>query len=276
MNVSIIGLGLMGASLGLALRDSGARVFGYARREEARKLALERGMVDDVTDDLLACIAGADVSVFCTPVLTIIEQVRHCAGHFVPGSLVTDVASTKGELVGTIESLLDDSVAFVGSHPMVGSERSGLEAARVDLYRGGLVILTPREDTEAEWVQRAEAFWRSVGAHTCSLVPKQHDETIASTSHLPHLIAAMLVQCVLGGGDAREPYCGAGFRDTTRVAAGDVDLWHDIVRTNRDSVAGELAAFREILTQVEQMVASGDDEGVRRFLEASRNRRIEL
>jgi len=277
--VAILGLGLMGGSLGLALRRGGAapRVYGYARREETRRQALARGVADRVFEDPAEAVRGVETAVLCVPVLAIPELARRCTGAFDRGCVVTDVGSTKAELVREMDRVLRDSPAeFVGSHPIAGSEASGIEASRADLYEGAVVVVTPSPGREHA-AARVVSLWESVGARTVILEAGEHDRCIARTSHLPHLVAAMLVSSVdRDGCETVRDLLGKGFRDTTRIAGGSEEIWHDVVRSNRAAVRDELEAFGAVLDRVRRMIEQEDFEGIRAFLAEAGKRRREL
>jgi prephenate dehydrogenase len=279
MNVTILGLGLMGGSLGLALRERGlARVTGYARREHTREAALQGRFVDVCHATPADAVRDADVAVFCTPVLTIPALIRECRDAFRPGCIVTDVGSTKACVQREAEAALAGLPAvFIGSHPMAGSEKSGLEAARADLYDGAVTAVTPGICGDGPVVDRVCRLWRDVGAHVVRLDAAEHDALVARTSHLPHLLAALLVT-VAGRdrADAVKAFCGSGFRDVTRVAAGSPEMWHDIVKTNRDALSEELRVFRRELDDLALMLEQGDYDRVKALLERGRTLRGDL
>lgn len=274
--LGILGLGLMGGSLGLAAKRRGLAtcVTGFARREEIRKRALEMHAVDMVFAQPEDAVADADLTVLCVPVLAMSELVRRCAPYFPARGVITDVGSTKARLVEEMRAVLAGSPAvFVGSHPIAGSERSGIEAARADLYERSVVVVTPAADTPC-WAQdRVSEFWTRLNCSVRISDPGEHDRIIALTSHLPHLVAATLVVAVYGeAGDAAD-FCGGGFRDTTRVAAGSEDVWHDIVKSNQPAVMAALERYGELFERVRGLIAGNDFEGLRRFLAEARVQR---
>lgn len=276
-NAAIIGLGLMGASLGLCLKQRGlARVHGYARREETRKLALERGICDKVYDSAAAAAAEADLVVLCIPVLAMAALADDISGSLKSSTVITDVGSTKAEVCARIGSRLQGGAVFVGSHPMCGSDETGLEAARADLYEGAVVIVTPDGNTPKDAVSVVRDFWAGAGGKVTLMAPDAHDRIIARTSHLPHLAASILVASVLGDSDEAFKFCGSGFRDTTRIAGGSEDIWHDIVKSNSRAVLDELGKFSGMLDEVRGMIDRGDFEQVRRFLAEARMLRRKL
>jgi prephenate dehydrogenase len=283
--IAIIGLGLMGGSLGLAIKRKRLpfQVTGYARRAETRRMALKRRIVQRVVDSPQEAVADADLVVFCLPVLTIPAVIRACVRHFPAGCIVTDVGSTKATLASELKPIFRGSRArFVGSHPIAGSDETGIEAARADLYDGALAVVAdesfgmkrlakPAIDKDVATVAR---FWRDLGMNVIVMPAKEHDRIIARTSHLPHLVAATLVSSVCRGEcDEVARFCGSGFRDTTRIAGGSEDIWHDIVKTNSEYVKKALADFAKELARVRRMIARSDFNGVRRFLAQSRERR---
>ncbi len=262
----------MGGSLGLALRAHGtARVTGYARRPETRRLALDGGCVDGCADSPANAVRDADIAVFCTPVLTIPGLVRECREAFRPGCVVTDVGSTKAQLEHEVGGVLAGSqTAFVGSHPMAGSEKTGIEAARADLYQGAVVAVTS-SGSETPAVDSVCRMWGEVGGRVVKISAAEHDAIVARTSHLPHLLAALLV--TVAGRTQPESagtFCGPGFRDTTRIAAGSPEMWHDIVKTNRDALIAEILALGDELDRLKAMLDRGDYEAVKDLLERAR------
>jgi len=269
----------MGGSLGLALKRRGlAQVGVYARREETRLLALTLGTADAVFETPQAALRGSDVAVFCTPICSIPDVARECAAAFEPGCVVTDVGSTKAGLVKAMSDVFKNTkTLFVGSHPMAGSEKNGMEAARADLYQGAVVAITPLPETASEAIQVVSSLWSGVGAKVVKVTPEQHDDLVARSSHLPHLIAALLATTT--GRDeivTQKMFCGQGFRDTTRVASGSPDVWHDIVKTNHAAILHELYEYNKVLNDLTQLLERKDYQGIREMLENARRLRQEL
>lgn len=277
--VAIIGLGLMGGSLGLALKHKGlVKVSASARREDTRHLALSMGAADEVFETPQEALRGADVAVFCTPVCSIPSLARTCLQAFEPGCVVTDVGSTKADLVREMTLLLAGKpVAFVGSHPMAGSEKTGLEVANVRLYEGAVTALTPTAGTDSSALAILEALWSGVGAKVVCLSPEAHDELVARSSHLPHLISALLVATAGRNHSEDLPrFCGSGIRSTTRVAAGSPEMWHDIVKTNRVAILSELRAYELQLDGLIAAIENQDYGAVKSFLDRARTLRHAL
>lgn len=265
--ISIIGLGLMGSSLGLALKKRGSslRIQAYARRAETREAALAMGSVDSVFETPADAVKGADLVVICVPIWSIADLAKELIPALKPGAVVTDVGSTKAQLVSLMNTLfLDSEACFIGSHPIAGSEKTGVTAGNPDLYEGRLTIVCASEDTVAESKEKVSNLWKNVGSEVVEMSAAEHDATLASTSHLPHMVATALARSVgIGNAD----FCGTGFRDTTRVASGSADMWVDIIDTNRAPLEAELDRFHEELQGLITILRSGNQADIRRWLE---------
>lgn len=278
--IAVIGLGLMGGSLAMAVKAHrlAERVSAYARREQTRREAEERGIADEIHDSPEAAVKDAELIVFCTPILSIPDLARACLPGLDPNSVVTDVGSTKAWLAREMAPLFKKGGAsFVGSHPMTGSEQTGLKAARVNLYHDAVVIVTPTRANGAPAIGKVTLFWERLGATVVTASPEEHDSLVARTSHLPHLVAAMLISNAVRDGDRRRigQLCGPGFRDATRVAEGSPDMWHDVVKTNA-ALQQEIASLRVILNKVEAGLRSADFEAIQRWLEEAKKSREDL
>jgi len=275
--LAIIGLGLMGGSLGLAAKACGMQVAAYARREESRQDARAMGIADYVFDCPADAVIDADLVVLCTPVLAMPELVREFRHNLKDNCIVTDVGSTKAFLAEEVGAALTDSSAqFIGSHPMAGSEKNGLEASVADLYQGARVIVAPGEGVDPKKTKRVVEFWKKVGADVSDMTPQAHDEIIARTSHLPHLVAASLVACIDRDGQDIVPFCGSGVRDATRIAEGSELIWHDIVKSNCDAILNELTEFGDMINALKAMIKQKDFDAVRSLLAKSREKRVGL
>jgi prephenate dehydrogenase len=276
--ISIVGLGLMGASLAMALRKRGyaGRLVAYARKEETRAEALARGIVDAACADPDAAVKDATLVVLCAPIRACVDFAAEMVPLLKPGTLVTDVGSTKGWICRQMAGLLPPHT-FVGSHPIAGSEKQGLQAASADLYEKALTVVAAHLDVPETAVGRVVALWESAGARTCRMEPEDHDRLLARTSHLPHVAAAALAKAI--GRDCAEKvgmFCGTGFYDSTRVASGSIDMWHDILMTNAPAVAEELRAFKVEVERVYDDLQAGRLDDVAKFLERARDARAEL
>lgn len=245
--VALLGTGLMGASIGLALRARGVelRVQAYARRGETRRRLLDKGIADAVFETPAEAVKDADLVIACVPVCTIPQIVRAAAEGLKPGAVVTDVGSTKQWLAGECGRILEKTDAvFVGSHPMCGSEKTGIGAADADLYRDAVCVVCAEPDTR-EKVWLVSQFWTRLGCRVVEMPAAEHDELAARGSHVPHVAASALVLSVFKDPERLKPLIGPGFRDTTRVAAGSPGLWRDIVGTNPQPVAQGLRALQQ-------------------------------
>jgi prephenate dehydrogenase len=267
--VAVVGVGLIGGSIGLAVRAQGLahRIVGVGRRAESLAEALRVGAIDEATTDLEKGVAGADVVVVCTPVGEVTTGILRAARAAGDEALITDAGSTKRTIVEAVERDRQGRRAFVGAHPIAGSERTGPAAATADLFRARVCVLTPTQLTPPDRLARARAFWESLGCRLIELDPSDHDAKLAFTSHLPHAVAAALASAVPSA--ALELAAGA-YRDGTRVAASDGALWTAIFRENRAPLLAALDRFDEQLAVFRQAVERGDDEAVRVWWDAAR------
>ena len=280
--ISILGLGLMGGSLGLALRRARYRgtVTGFARREETRREALACGAVDEVFDTVADAVAGASLVVACVPILSTAPLIEGCRGHLGEGAVVTDVGSTKREVTEAVTGVLRGTAAtFVGSHPIAGSQRTGIEAATPTLYEGSVVVVTaPDGQAAAAPVADVRALWERVGGQVTVTTPERHDGLLARTSHLPHVVASLLASTVgrEDAGDEFARFCGTGFLDTTRIAEGSPAVWLDILRTNRVHVLREIEAFAAHLETAREYLRGQDHDALKALLATGKTRREQL
>ena len=237
--VAILGPGLIGGSLALALTEGKLtdQLVIYARSDSSFAPLRKKLPQAHLTTDVVEAVRGADVVVLCVPIESMAALVRQFARVLKPDVLVTDVGSVKESVEQELAPLLVGRALWIGSHPMAGSEKSGFDSARADLFLGASVIVTPVSETAPAALQRARAFWEAVGGDVINLHPKLHDHYVAQISHLPHLLAAALVYHA--GEDARA-LSGGGFRDTTRVASGSPELWAEILLANAAAVSDNL------------------------------------
>lgn len=274
--VGIVGVGLLGASLGLALRKYGLsqRVLGIGRNEASLRQALEVGAIDScclVTDDSLPSV---DLLVLCTPVDEIVRSAPSWRARLQPSTLVTDTGSTKQAIVEAYEREFPVAgPSFVGGHPVAGSERRGPRAGFAELFEGKVCVLTPTERTDRAATERVGALWRSVGMKVLETTPAEHDAILGLTSHLPHLVAAALVQV-----QRAEDRCfmGSGFRDTTRIASGDPDLWTAIFRQNRYALLHGLDRLDAKLDDFRRALINDDKKALGELLEDAKRLRDAL
>jgi prephenate dehydrogenase len=263
--MAIIGVGLIGGSLGLAAKKTGlvGRVVGVSRNPANRQAALERGLVDRATPDLAAALRDADLAVLAVPVHGITSLLPEVARQVKGDCLVTDVGSVKGPILAAGDAAFPDG-RFVAGHPIAGREKSGPTAARAELFEGANWILTPSPRTCPEAAARIAALSRGVGARVVTMEATWHDEIFATVSHLPHLVAYALMDAVVGmeGDGERLRFSAGGLRDFTRVAGSDPLMWRDIFLMNRDPILRVLAAYREALGRLEAAIRAGDGEAL--------------
>jgi len=270
--VTIIGTGLIGGSLGLALKQAGlaGKIIGIGHRQSTLDAAIACGAVDEGTLDAAEGVRGSDLVVLATAVGLFEPLLRQAADDLADGAVVIDVGSTKAEVVRTAEALMPAGRVFVGCHPIAGSEKRGIDYVDADLFSGATCVITPTDRTPAEALQRVAETWEALGMQVVRLDPEEHDRLLAEVSHLPHVVAAALVQAVRS--DA-EPLVGSGWADTTRIAASDPALWRDILLTNARGVGEALQRFRETLAALEGALADRDAERLERLLGEAKARR---
>lgn len=274
-SLTIVGVGLIGGSIGLAAKARGVarRIVGFGRDPEKLIQAHRLGAIDDASSDLANAVRDADLVVFCTPVDRIAEQILDAAPHCKRGTILTDAGSTKREIVAKVEASLPDHVDFAGGHPIAGSEKKGAEHASADLFVGRTVVLTPTEKTRGEAMQKIMHFWHALGATTCVLSPELHDQALALTSHLPHLVASALAASVPA--DWRN-LAGTGFRDTTRIASGDPEIWTPIFLQNRAAVLQALTTLEHRFNLFREALATNDTARIEEFLSQAKRMRDAL
>jgi prephenate dehydrogenase len=275
--VAIIGFGLLGTSLGLALKGGKYVRIGWSRRPESRKQALKNNVVDKVFENPEDAVSNADITVICLPVPMIIEFCAKFAKSWKKGAIVTDVGSVKEKIVKAVSPVLNrNGVHFIGSHPMAGSEQSGAEAAESDLYVGAMVFLTPSAKTHTEVVKEISDMWKSAGARVMEIDSRKHDMTVAHTSHVPHIIASILTLTALGDGKTRsqrESACAGGFRDTTRIASSAPQMWREIIENNREAVLITLAEFEKNLKSFRENINKAEYSKLENKLQSAKDLR---
>jgi prephenate dehydrogenase len=278
VQITIVGLGLMGASLAGALRNKCRRVVGVARRAESVEIALARGFVDSGTTDVAEGVREADVVILATPVRVILRQLPEIAPLLPEGCLLMDLGSTKGRIAAAMAQL-PDHVQPLGGHPMCGKEKSGIEVADPALYKGCTFILSPLERTSEGALALGHALAEAVGANPLILEPERQDFLVATVSHLPYLLACALVataDATTSQDPAAWEVVATGFRSTSRLAGSDVTMMTDILLTNRDEVLKALDTYQDHLREVIRLVEDGDEERMREVLGAIRKTRREM
>ncbi|MFP6874525.1 MAG: prephenate dehydrogenase/arogenate dehydrogenase family protein [Verrucomicrobiales bacterium] len=281
-HLAVLGPGLLGGSVALAARACGVvdKVGLWARRSEALPELRSGNVADLVSNDISDVLRDADLVVIATPVGALGGLLDMALPHLAEDAVITDVCSVKGAVVAAADAALASAsrkdIAFVGAHPMAGSELTGFAHARADLFSGTACAITPGSSSTAAGEQRVSEFWSRLGCKLIKLDPDHHDVLVAKISHLPHLCACALVQTAMVEDTAAAQLAGPGFRDTTRIAAGAPAMWTEILTENRAAVSG---ALREHINQLGEVLAKlqePDDEGLQRFLSDSRDHRAEL
>jgi prephenate dehydrogenase len=253
--LAIIGPGLLGGSIALAARRAGGfRVAVWARRPEAAADLEKRGLAEAASTDLSAVVKDADFVVLAVPIGAMASLAAQIAPVVPPAAIITDVGSVKAPVVRELGEVFQKRGRFVGSHPMAGSEQTGIEAARADLFDGAACIVTPDARSEAAAVKAVHGFWKTLGGQVLELSPEAHDEIVALVSHFPHLLAAVLVDLVAGKNPDAFQFAGPGFRDTTRVASGPPEMWAEIFRGNRAAVRASVEAMIEKLREIARLL----------------------
>lgn len=275
-NIAIIGVGLIGGSIGLAVQELGLAksVTGIGRREGSLLAATKVGAVTTTTTRIAEGVATADLIIVCTPVGHIVNLARQAAACCPAGTLITDAGSTKQKIVAQLDlDLSDTNVRFIGSHPLAGSHAAGPAAADAKLFQGRRVVLTPTGQTDPTAVDETQTFWRALGAGVSQMSPDDHDVALAVTSHLPHLVAASLA-----GATPREhlQLTAGGWADATRIAAGDVDLWLQVFQQNTPHTLKALSNFEKVLSSFRAALESADDASLRQLLEQGKQHRDAL
>jgi len=276
--VTIVGMGLLGGSLGLALRERrlAARVVGYVRRPEAAAECERRGAADRATHDLAGAVKDADVVVLGTPIGQMRPLMEEMAPALTPGTVVTDVGSVKQTVVHDLEPMAASTGAwFIGSHPMAGAEKMGVAHARANLFEGALCVITPTPRSDPAALARAEALWKGVGMRVLRLDAGLHDQLVARSSHLPHLVASVLADAILDPEAPKEQalLCANGFRDTTRVASSSPEMWRDIALANRAPLGEALDALSAQLDAMRQALAASDAAALSALFHRAKERR---
>ena len=263
--VAIIGLGLLGGSLGLALRERlpGIATTGYDRDPATRQRAAERGLVGTVCESAAEAVVGADLVVLCVPVGAMADAARELAPALAAGAVVSDVGSSKRSVQKALAEVLPGHTV-IPAHPVADTEQSGPDAGFATLFAGRWCILTPPDGAPQEAIDRLSDFWQALGAKVELMDAEHHDLVLAVTSHIPHLIAYTIVGTASDMEDVTRSevikYSAGGFRDFTRIAASDPVMWRDVFLSNRDAVLEMLGRFTEDLTALQRAIRSGDGE----------------
>ncbi|HIE80606.1 MAG TPA: prephenate dehydrogenase/arogenate dehydrogenase family protein [Nitrospinaceae bacterium] len=277
--MTIIGVGLLGASLAKACKERGLveEVAGYGRNRENLEKARALKIIDHCPADLAEAVKDADLIVLCTPVTTIIPLIQNMIARIRPGALITDVGSVKEPIVKEAEKLVPKGVFFVGSHPIAGGENSGLEASTANLYQGAKCIVTPTDKTNNSALEKISALWQAVGMQIINLSAEEHDFVFGAVSHLPHIVVYALMNTLgsLRTQDNREvtAFSGAGLKDITRIASSDPVMWRDICLSNRNHSLDLIDRFQNKLDEIRSTIEKGDGQALKEeFIAANKYR----
>ncbi len=276
--ITLVGVGLLGGSLGLAIKQRGLadRVEGYVRRVASIEESKQAGAVDSATVVLPQAVENADLVVLCTPIAQMRDLVEAMLPALKRGAIVTDVGSVKGTLAEDLTPLVASvGACFIGSHPMAGAEKMGVSAARADLFQNAVCVVTPAPKSPTDAIKKIEELWRAVGGRPVRMKPELHDELVSRSSHLPHVVAAELANYILSPAlpKAQGQLCATGFRDMTRIASGSPEMWRDICLANRQNLARVLGVFIEDLQEFQLALENQDVKGIEEFFENAKQRR---
>lgn len=269
--LGLIGCGLMGGSFALALKQAGLvkRVVGYSKSPSTTERARKMGVIDVEAPSALLAVAGADIVLLAVPVAATERTLKSIKHLITPQMLVMDVGSTKADVVSAARSALGSRLgSFIPAHPITGKELAGVEHADANLYRGAKVVITPTERTLTAQLHKAQLLWLALGCEVSTMSPQAHDAAFAAVSHLPHLLAFAMMNTLTGQpeGDDYLSLAGPGFRDFTRIAAGEPKMWRDIMLANRDELLAQSKLFQQALAQLEQAISSGNAQALEDML----------
>jgi prephenate dehydrogenase len=276
----IVGVGLIGGSLALALRQAGAvrEVVGVGRSRENLETARQLGIIDRIETSLADAAHEADVIVLAVPVAAMQPTMRELALHLAPATIVTDVGSTKRDVIACARQHLPNHLGcFIPGHPIAGAEKSGAAAAFADLFQGRNVVVTPLPENDAEAVSRISSMWQACGAIVNAMPAQKHDEIFAAVSHLPHLLSFALVEDIAFRPNAKElfSYAAGGFRDFTRIAGSHPEMWRDICLANRDALIREVDTYQSQLDRLRGMLEQNDGKALEEVFGHARTARAE-
>jgi prephenate dehydrogenase len=276
--LAIIGVGLIGGSVALALREAGLvrEVVGCGRGKDNLVKAQQLDILDHYTHDVAEAVQGADMVLLAVPLGAMRQTLMAMRDHLAPNAVVTDAGSVKGSVVADLQAVFGEIPGFfVPGHPIAGTEHSGAEAAFASLYRNRRVILTPLPETDGEALAAVERMWRQCGAETTHMSVAHHDEILAATSHLPHMLAFSLVDSLarLKENDEIFRFAAGGFRDFTRIASSNPVMWRDICLANQSSIGAMLTRFADELHELASILERGDGDGLLEIFERAKKAR---
>lgn len=280
--VLIFGVGLIGGSLALALKKAGvaSHIVGMGRNQDSLNTALSLGVIDEAQTDIAQAMHGADIVVIATPVAQTPEILAAIVPHLKADTIITDAGSTKSDIAGYVANAGQNLTPallsqFVGGHPIAGAEKSGVSAAKADLFFGKNVVLTPNEQTSKQALSKVRALWEATGANVLEMSAEAHDQIFAAVSHLPHLLAFALVDDLANRKNSQQlfDFAASGFRDFTRIAGSSPEMWRDISLANREALLSELEAYQSELKLLQKLLENKDGDGLEAMFERASNAR---
>lgn len=270
--ITIVGVGLMGGSIGLALKNKrlARHIVGVGHHKSSIKRALRLKTADEGTLDIRRAVSGADIVIMSTPILSMAGLTRKMSPYLKKGCIVTDVGSTKLRLAKEMERLLPQGIYYVGGHPMAGSEKKGVEKARKDLFKDSVCILTKTKNTGEKPVKTVKNLWRALGAEVIVMSPRDHDRIISEVSHLPHMLIFSLLNSIDPKGLR---FASSGFYDTTRIASSDAIIWKDIAITNKEEILKSISRFKKSLSILQRGIDREDGATLMKVFKIAKKRR---
>ena len=269
----IIGVGLIGGSFALSLRKAGLvkHITGLGRSKENLQHALELGIIDEISDNYSQALNKADLVLLAVPVGQTAEILKKINPHLEPQTIISDVGSTKQNVIAAARSSIPEYFKnFVPAHPIAGAELSGSSAANAELFRDKNLILTPSDETDIDSIESIQTLWKGCGAHTSLMTPYQHDEMLAMTSHLPHILAFTFMNHMLSNSTEKNEdillnFAGSGFRDFTRIASSSPEMWKDICLANRRLLLQQIRVYQNELARMNEILEDGDGAALEKF-----------
>jgi prephenate dehydrogenase len=269
----IIGVGLIGGSFALSLRKAGLvkHITGLGRSKENLQKALELGIIDEISDNYSQALEKADLVLLAVPVGQTAEILKKINPYLEPQTIISDVGSTKQDVIAAAHSSIPEHFKnFVPAHPIAGAELSGSSAATADLFKGKSLILTPSDETDSDSIESIQKLWQGCGAHTSLMTPYQHDEMLAMTSHLPHILAFTFMNHMLSNSTEKNAdtllnFAGSGFRDFTRIASSSPEMWKDICLANRRLLLQQIRVYQNELARMNEILEDGDGAALEKF-----------
>lgn len=273
--VTVIGIGLLGGSLAMALKKNhlAREVVGVSRRQAALQYAVKNKIIDHGTNNIVKSVENADLVILATPIQTILSLLSTLGPHLKRGCILTDVGSTKTSIVNAAQKHLPSHVLFVGSHPLAGSEKKGVEFSDPNLFNQSFCLLTPTDKTNRSALEKMTEVWTRVGSTVKTISPDEHDSILAYTSHVPHLLAYGLMEAIPS---AHLVYGATGLRDTTRIAGSSPEVWNDICFQNSKNILKSLDEFVKVLAGYRKAIVTGDENAVLEFFKKAKEKRDSL